>query len=778
MSIVQKAYLLVPFAILAASCGPPPEPNPPTSDTGKTPAPTSTAAAIACTDGKGECDGNQETACETDLRSSTNHCGACGVTCGAGESCASGSCKKNQLISTTGASACAISGGRVLCWGDNSEEMIAPAPRGPQPTPVAVAGIEQATSVVIGRRFGCAITAAGTLSCFRSGRSRELSLVTGVVDAAIQSSLVYIVRKNGELSGVDLGYENKDMDPQEVPALTDVVSVKAGSGHACVLHKGGEVTCWGDPELTGSGVNTEEMGWEERRELEKKPFKVAGLKDAVQISASSTHTCALRKNKQIVCWGSNWSGELGDGSSEAKVAPVTVQLLDDATSVAAGYRHTCARRTSGKVVCWGENRSGQLGAGAPGVRGMVEVAGLIDAVAVSAGDEFSCASLASGGLSCWGAASRGRLGNGTVSDYTTPQPVSGLKGVTALGLGDRLSCALGEGKQVSCWGMPGYSDENSEKRGFTPRLLTGLGEVETLAVRGGTVCTINKAKEVHCQPTWDLGKESKPLKLGTVKMVLTTGSVNTALLPSGQVFVWGRPDWNKQDDIQKANISGLADAVTIASDSSTVCGVRRSGKVACAGFHYRTFDKKDPVKPAAAVEVPGLTDAVSITNDGGEYCVVRKTGEVACFSSYRIPQPVDPKREAELAKERAKDPKKAAEKPKPQPIEVKPAKGVSDTLEMATGGGSRCALSKTGTLMCWGSNSYGQLGLGDYEHHWEPVAVPGVTDVAKVAIGGGQTCILKKGGDVHCWGRNISDEAGQSTPAFARSPVPVSLPKK
>ncbi len=407
---------------------------------------------------------------------------------------------------------------------------------------------------------------------------------------------------------------------------------------------------------------------------------------------------------------------------------------------------------------------------------MVEVDGLGDATAIAAGEEVTCATQASGGVSCWGSASRGRLGNGVVSDYPTPQPVAGIKGATLLGLGDRLSCAVGESKQLACWGLPGYSDENSEKRGFTPRLVPSLGEIETLNVRGASVCTINKAKDATCESSWDLGQAPKPLKLGAMKGLISGSSVSTGLLGSGQVILWGR-DYSKPDEVLKTNVSGLADVVVLASDSSTVCGVRRSGKVGCAGFHYRTFEKKDPVKPAAAVDVPGLTDAVSIVSADGEYCAVRKTGEVVCFSSYRIPQPVDPKREAERLKEQAQSKDKTKTQPKPEPIVAKPVKGIADAVQIAAGGGTRCVVQKSGTLMCWGSNSYGQLGLGTYETSWDALPVPGLTDVTKVAVGGGQVCAIKKSGDVMCWGRNMSDEAGQPAAAYARSPVAVLLPR-
>ncbi len=768
MLTASKLLCTIPIALLLASCGPPPEPNPPVS--GTTAPATSGAAAAACVDNKADCDGDPKTVCETELQSSAAHCGACGKTCGAGETCSSGACKKGQTLSALGGAVCAIEGGKVYCWGDNSDQAIDGGSKGPRATPVAIPGIAQATSIQLGRRFGCAITADAKVSCFRGGKTRELSLLKDVTDIAIQSSVLFVVQKNGELSAFDLGFDNSDMGPTDAPPLKDVVRVEAGGSHACALHKSGEVTCWGDTELTGSGVDHSKKEWEQRQALEKEPTKVKGLVDAVDIAVSSTHSCVIRKNKQIACWGSNWSGELGDGSNENQIAPVAVKLIDDAANIAVGYHHTCAQRASGKVVCWGENRAGQLGSAAVRAKGMVEVQGISNAISIAGSDDVSCAQLASGGASCWGSASRGRLGNGQVSDFTTPQKVNGLSGTKSLTLGERFSCSINEKKQLVCWGLPGFADENADKRGFEPRTLTSFGELDMLSMRGSTMCGGNdKAKTLFCESTWDLEKGPRPLKLGAVKAVISGGTVSTALLPSGQVVLWARSDWNKPEEVQKINMPGLADAVTIAYDSSTVCGVRRSGKVGCGGFHYRTFDKKDPVKPASAVDVPGITDAVKIVNGGGEYCVLRKSADVACFSSYRIVQAIDPKQPKE--KTNSKD------APKPQPIEVKPAKGVADAADIAVGGGAYCALSKQGTVMCWGSNSYGQLGLGDYDHRWEATTVSGISDVSKIALGGGQTCALKKNEEVWCWGRNISDEAGQSTPPFVRSPVAVNLPK-
>ena len=177
----------------------------------------------------------------------------------------------------------------------------------------------------------------------------------------MQDTSVIILNKSGKVSAVDVGDTGKDLRPVEIPSVKDATQVVAGPYHACALQKSGEVTCWGDPAYTGLGKDTSNMDWSVREELGKKATRVKDLKDAVQISVSETHACAVRKSKQIVCWGSNWSGELGDGTQEHRFAPVAVQLLDDAVEVTAGHHHTCARRSSGKVICWGEGRAGQRG---------------------------------------------------------------------------------------------------------------------------------------------------------------------------------------------------------------------------------------------------------------------------------------------------------------------------------------------------------------------------------------------------------------------------------
>jgi alpha-tubulin suppressor-like RCC1 family protein len=80
------------------------------------------------------------------------------------------------------------------------------------------------------------------------------------------------------------------------------------------------------------------------------------------LAVGENHACGIAKG-QLLCWGLNVSGQLGDGTSENKPQPTEVLLADKVVSVTAGRAHTCAVTVHDDVYCWGENKHGQLGLG-------------------------------------------------------------------------------------------------------------------------------------------------------------------------------------------------------------------------------------------------------------------------------------------------------------------------------------------------------------------------------------------------------------------------------
>lgn len=82
-----------------------------------------------------------------------------------------------------------------------------------------------------------------------------------------------------------------------------------------------------------------------------------------QVAVGRFHACALRRNGELLCWGGNAFGQLGDGTRVNRPAPAVVGGLGPVARVAAGSKHTCVVTVAGAVLCWGSNADGQLGDG-------------------------------------------------------------------------------------------------------------------------------------------------------------------------------------------------------------------------------------------------------------------------------------------------------------------------------------------------------------------------------------------------------------------------------
>src|SRR5262249_29554741 len=156
------------------------------------------------------------------------------------------------------------------------------------------------------------------------------------------------------------------------------------------------------------------------------------------IAAGRNHTCALRGNSTVSCWGSDSSGQLGDGASGLnQLIPVPVAGLSNVIAIAAGEAHTCALVADGTVRCWGDNSSGQLGDGTFAPKSTPNpVPNLFRVVAIAAGGTLgashTCALTAEGAVFCWGANGSGQLGDGTRSPHSLPAPVHNISNAVTI----------------------------------------------------------------------------------------------------------------------------------------------------------------------------------------------------------------------------------------------------------------------------------------------------------------------------------------------------------
>jgi alpha-tubulin suppressor-like RCC1 family protein len=213
------------------------------------------------------------------------------------------------------------------------------------------------------------------------------------------------------------------------------------------------------------------------------------------ITAGIGHTCAVTPKTGLRCWGLNDVGQLGDGKNSDSTVPVKVKVLDgsEVLSLVSGTKHTCALTNGGEVMCWGLNYSGQLGNGTTTDSNIpVKVTGLSGTiVAISAGENFTCAVNDANTNMCWGNNSAGQFKNGKTENSNIPVvadlgnnvsmvsggkselqgvltngaiqfwsnlatiPVTGFANDVALVSADRFTeggCAMNTDGKVECWG--------------------------------------------------------------------------------------------------------------------------------------------------------------------------------------------------------------------------------------------------------------------------------------------------------------------------------------
>ncbi len=172
---------------------------------------------------------------------------------------------------------------------------------------------------------------------------------------------------------------------------------------------------------------------------------------ATKLSSLWQHTCAVKADATLACWGSGGYGELGNKGLVNSNTPVAVTGLTGVTAVSAGAFSTCAIHDAGVVSCWGRINSSLIPVGV--------ALGGSPAVSVAMGWDHACAVDAAGAVWCWGYNTKGELGDGSTSTISRPtaQPVKlasgiALSGAVAAVAGLELSCAQLTGGEVYCWG--------------------------------------------------------------------------------------------------------------------------------------------------------------------------------------------------------------------------------------------------------------------------------------------------------------------------------------
>jgi alpha-tubulin suppressor-like RCC1 family protein len=342
-------------------------------------------------------------------------------------------------------------------------------------------------------------------------------------------------------------------------------TASAGDNHSCGIKQDGTAWCWGNDANGQLGNGTTLTG------DQAVPTLVTGGSTWKGISAGSSHSCGIKSNDSLWCWGSDTNGRLGNGATTGDQADPSAVNDGGATwkAVSAGGDHTCGIKTNNSLWCWGNDGDGQLGNGASGSQ--TSPFAVNDGGAtwkmVSAGSGFTCGLKTNNSLWCWGRDSDEQLADGAgATSQLSPVAASdggatwnsvSAGGFTAAG----FACGLKTDNTLWCWGdnLQGQlGDGTSGTDRNVPTAVNDGGATWSVVDTGGhNACAVKSNNSVWC---W--GDDTD----GQVGNGGTTGDQTSPVAVSGAGAAW------------KAVNSGAH-----SSSSNHVCGIKSDDSLWCWG---------------------------------------------------------------------------------------------------------------------------------------------------------------------------------------------------
>lgn len=278
----------------------------------------------------------------------------------------------------------------------------------------------------------------------------------------------------------------------------------------------------------------------------------------LQVSAASIHTCAIRGNEEVVCWGGGTTPNQQCRSFSDDDCGQALPPAGAFTKISAGEKHTCGIRTDGTVACWGAGTTGdrmcsgvECGQSTPPAGTFLEV---------TAGIVHTCGIRDDRTVACWGGDRFGQLGS----------PMGQFATIDA---GRLFTCAIRTSGEVVCWGEQGGAPAMSPSGTFTQ-----------IAAGEDHACAIRTDRTVACWGSDFLGNTMAPA--GTF-LKISAGMAHTCALRADQTIAcWGAgADPNTCDELNCGQSVPPAGAfISLSAGEAHTCGVHADGRLSCWGL--------------------------------------------------------------------------------------------------------------------------------------------------------------------------------------------------